>query len=169
MGVVITGTKNKILSDLVRVSKKFGEDAIYEAQTNYLSGPRPEKLAHKSGRLASSLRSRTDQDGNVISTTIGTNVVYAAIHEFGSDAIGGIKHPGGTAYFFNPKRGGAVWVSNKNAGAGWPPELRTRPHIINIPARPYLRPAIADALPPFVERISNILGEVNFTEGINAE
>ena len=64
----------------------------------------------------------------------GTNKEYAKIHEFG----GVINHPGGTAYImidgtkFQP-------VHNRNAK---PWMKRTKPHAINMPARPFMRPAL---------------------------
>ncbi len=51
---------------------------------NRLSGPRPRILGVKSGRLRSSISfSPATQNGNEYSTKIGTNVIYAPIHEFG--------------------------------------------------------------------------------------
>jgi phage gpG-like protein len=67
---------------------------------------------------------------------VGTNVRYAAIHEHG----GTINHPGGTAYYFDERRGRAVFLSNHKAGGHNFP--RTRPHPIPIQARPFLRPAL---------------------------
>lgn len=63
----------------------------------------------------------------------GTNSKYGRIHELG----GVINHPGGTAYImidgqFQP-------VRNENAK---PWMRRTKPHPINMPPRPYLRPAL---------------------------
>lgn len=63
---------------------------------------------------------------------------YAAVHEFG----GTINHPGGTPYFM--RDGKAVFVSKSGAGAfhGLPV---TKPHTIEMPARPFMRPS-RDAL-----------------------
>lgn len=60
-------------------------------------------------------------------------VPYARIHEFG----GTINHPGGTPYFIG-KDGRAKFVKKAN-GAGLP---KTKPHPIEIPARPYITPAL---------------------------
>jgi hypothetical protein len=57
---------------------------------DYLSGPFPHRLQPRTGRLRASLR-RGDKDniftvqrrGTTIQGTLGTNVVYARIHEFG--------------------------------------------------------------------------------------
>lgn len=68
---------------------------------------------------------------------VGTNVIYAAIHEFG----GVIRHPGGTAYFpIGARR--ARWISNAEAAAHGRDFPRTRAHNIPIRPRPYMRPAL---------------------------
>lgn len=61
---------------------------------------------------------------------------YGAIQELG----GTINHPGGTPYFM--KDGKPVFVSKQGAGAfhGLPV---TKPHLITLPERPYMRPAAA--------------------------
>lgn len=62
----------------------------------------------------------------------GTPVAYvAAIQEFGAH----IDHPGGTPYKIGPD-GRAVFVT-KADGAGLPV---TKPHLIVIPPRPFMRP-----------------------------
>lgn len=49
-----------------------------------LTGPRPEHLGVVSGRLRSSLRvTDTEKIGSRYVSRMGTNVVYAPIHEFG--------------------------------------------------------------------------------------
>lgn len=70
--------------------------------------------------------------------TVGTNVEYARIHEFG----GSIKHPGGTPYLFTGfARAGGVTFLKKDGK--YPAGVRfTKPHVITMPARPYLRPAL---------------------------
>ena len=51
---------------------------------NRLSGPRPQFLGVVTGRLRSSITAgEPEQSGNQYTEKIGTNVEYAAIHEFG--------------------------------------------------------------------------------------
>ena len=70
--------------------------------TNRLTGPRPQFLGRVTSRLATSISViRGQRIGNAIVSKIGTNVIYAPVHEFGSPAK-------------------------------------------NIPARPFLRPALKD-------------------------
>jgi phage gpG-like protein len=60
---------------------------------------------------------------------------YAAIHQFG----GKIKHPGGTAYGYATKKDAENGkVKFLKAGAGFMVLGKTKPHIIEIPARPYI-------------------------------
>lgn len=118
-------------------------------------------LARVSGRLASSVRPLPPEvKGGTVSVRVqaGTglkDVAYAAIHEYG----GVIQHPGGTAYFFDAKRATAVFISNEAAGEGWPPALRTRPHPIPIPARPYMRPSLEEMRPDLTRLVIQALAD----------
>lgn len=72
------------------------------SKENRLTGPRPQFLGVRTGRLRSSIiGSPAQKNGNVYTSKIGTNVIYGPVHEYGSS-----------------KR--------------------------NIPARPFLRPALQD-------------------------
>ncbi len=54
------------------------------SKKNRLSGPRPNILGVKTGRLRSSISSsQTAKSGNSYETRVGTNVAYARIHEYG--------------------------------------------------------------------------------------
>jgi len=59
------------------------------SRKNYLSGPRPQKLGVKTGRLRNSIGIGTDGIINIVKkqegvkATIGTTVNYAPKHEFG--------------------------------------------------------------------------------------
>ncbi len=77
------------------------------SKDNRLSGPRPQYLGVVTERLRSSITfTPTIKEGNTYFSKIGTNVEYAAIHEFG----------------------GATGRNHKTI----------------MPARPFLRPALAD-------------------------
>jgi phage gpG-like protein len=86
------------------------------------------KMLQKTGRLRRSIKYK--QYGNVI--IFSSNAPYAEIHNEG----GTIKHPGGTAYFYNKNKGETIWVSNRAArGKKYP---RTRPHNIEMPQRQFI-------------------------------
>lgn len=54
---------------------------------NRLTGPRPTYLGVRSNRLRSSITAgKTRKVGNEFINTVGTNVEYASVHEFGSPA-----------------------------------------------------------------------------------
>ena len=134
------GAMPRVVHDeLVTEVRRLGFKLQALVQTNYLTG---QVLKVRTGRLKSSItqgakdsRSRFSDSGTEILYYVGTNVEYAAIHEYG----GVIKHPGGTAYI--PQPGGAWWVRNDNPLAAKLP--RTKAHDITMPKRPYLAPALA--------------------------
>lgn len=79
--------------------------------------------------------SKTTGSGSSFSFQWGIDlevVPYARIHEFG----GTINHPGGTPYFI---RDGVIRFVRKANGARFP---KTKPHPIEIKARPYITPAL---------------------------
>jgi len=80
-------------------------------------------------------------------------VPYAAIHEYG----GTIKHPGGTPYVNIGGR--TLFVRKENADKNM---RTTKPHNIEMPARPYLRPGFAafskQQIPRLLDRIRKELG-----------
>lgn len=115
-------------------------------QENYLTGPRPDKLAVVTGRLRHSIRWGAKMGGapGIFATGVleagggGKELVYARIHEYG----GNIDHPGSMAHpprkwmkFFWKKVGSIVYARF------------TKRHKITIPARPYIRTGMEEALP----------------------
>lgn len=93
---------------------------------DYAKRRKPGKILSQSGQLRDSVQPfHNDTEAGVSS-----NLPYSAIHQFG----GTIKHPGGTRYQVIGD-GMAVFVSNAFTG---PTTGVTKPHDIEIPARPYL-------------------------------
>lgn len=82
------------------------------------------------------------------------DVKYAAIHEFG----GTIDHPGGTAYFIDKATGLARFVANADERAATLP--RTKAHKIPMPARSFMRTALADQRPGIDEALRQTALEV---------
>lgn len=76
-------SRRELHKQLVETSRKFSYDIVNTSKLNYLSGPRPDKLDIKTGRLRDSIRSRVITDGSHIQVIMGSHVVYAQIHEFG--------------------------------------------------------------------------------------
>ena len=99
----------------------------YVERENALKGKSRHTL-QKTGKLRKSIHYRTT--GNLI--RFSSNMPYATIHNEG----GTIAHPGGTAYFYDKKKGKPVWISNSKAsGKNYP---RTKAHTIEIPQRQFI-------------------------------
>lgn len=122
----------------------LAQDVQVEAQLSITKGAVSGK-----NHVPSTPGTAPNQDTGVLSNNIeavqisefrseaSSNAPYAAIHEFG----GTINHPGGTPYFIDEKTKLAKFVSKSSpAAAGLPV---TKPHVITMPERPYMRPAVA--------------------------
>lgn len=75
-----------------------------------------------------------------------------AVHEFGAD----INHPGGTSYGYKTKddaEDGKVRFLKK--GEGYMELGETGPHVITIPARPWLQPGVEDGMAEYMEIIED--------------
>lgn len=110
--------------------------------SNYLSG---QVLKNRTGTLRRSINQEVKVEGYDVIGTVGTNVEYAAIHEYG----GTIHHPGGTAYMATPD--GLRFIRNDNPLSGRLP--RTRAHDIPIPQRAFLHPALEAGREPAVRDV----------------
>lgn len=110
------------------------------SQKNYLTGPRPEKLGVVTGLLRSRVKSWVKKGvGGIFAWGIlgVSGVVYAWIHELGgktSPHIIAAKNKAFLVFFWQKKQ---VWM-----------KIRSVNHPgSNIPARPFAKPALVDALP----------------------
>jgi len=74
----------------------------------------------------------------------------AAVHEFGAK----INHPGGTPYMVTS--GGAVFLKKGDARAIG----HTKPHLIVIPQRSFLRKTVIDHRDKYQKRATKILGQI---------
>lgn len=151
---------------MARVTRRYGPDRVRQAMDlglqlgvtawGSLAAQRATQMAPvDTGRLARSIH-RDEQPYELRelawSINYGTNVVYAAAHEFGS----GIHSP-------NPADRQLILIEAKNASAlafewkggprdyGYDPEsglhFFKRVYHPGVPAHPYLRPAARDTLP----------------------
>lgn len=91
--------------------------------------------------------------GNVESDDL-TMAGLGAVHEFGAD----INHPGGTSYGYASKA-----ASDRNevrflkSGQGYMELGVTSPHVIKIPARPWLNPGVASGNDEYLNIITTTL------------
>lgn len=129
---------------------------ISHAQQRYLRGPRPEKLGvgiytdgRKGGRLYRSLTAAPARaTANEVISTIGTNVEYARVHEYGG-AVTVREHRRRLIAFDRYEKKGRSFVQTQSGIKG-----RIKAHIRNVPARPYLAPSIADRAAQYGRAIS---------------
>lgn len=117
------------------------------AQVDYLSGPRPGVLDVVTTRLRNSIVTEVEDDGNVISGRIGTNIPYAAFHEFG---FHGVEHVGSFTRVTHRVNGlghvlhgGKKAAKRQKAGFAGVTFVRAHDRKIDYDGRPYIRPALA--------------------------
>lgn len=150
IGLLAKGRREQLMQDLVKASSAFGYDAVAIAKKTYLSGPGPERLKAPTGRLRSSITTKTKREGNLIETSVGTNVVYAPIHEFGGTTMPSVTER---------MRKFAWAMFYKSNDEKWKRLALTRKSRleIKIPKRPFIRPAIQDAMPDFKDNLFRII------------
>lgn len=102
----------------------------------------------RTGTLRRSITQRVDDAGGTIRGVIGTNLKYGLAHEFGAT----IHHPGSVARTAKALH----WVA---AGADVFARS-TRPHLIRLPERSFLRSAVADRRPAFIAAVRATLRRV---------
>ncbi len=155
IGSLIQGSRERLMEDLVTESKRFGFDAVAIAKRDYLRGPKPDKIESK-GLLKTRINTETKRSGSIVSTTIGSDVIYARIQE-----LGGTTHPNVT----DRMRKFSWFMFMKTKDDKWKRMALTKKNrlTIKIPPRPYLSPAIKDAMPAFQDNIGRVLSKIRFT------
>lgn len=105
-------------------------------------------LKRRTGRLATSIKTKVVDKGNVLEVMFGSNVPYAAIHE-----LGGTTKP----HVIRPKRKEALKFSfgGKTVFA----KVVNHPGS-KIPARPYMAPAIENQSGPFKDDLFRIMEKI---------
>ncbi len=137
----------KIRTNVVRATYKLAVMLQAYVVENKLSGQVLNKIT---GHLQQSIQQRVQESPSEVTGEVYSagDVKYAAIHEYG----GTIHHPGGTAFFIGPT-GQPFFVSNKFAAGGEHMSFinghsdnfpRTKPHLIRMPERSYLRTSLAE-------------------------
>ena len=103
-----------------QVLGELGEAIVARTNTHYLSG---QVLKRKTGKLAQSVNYKHLNDWSI---TVGSNLAYAAIHEYGGEIY--------------PKNGPALLFKTKAYGKERWYYLKK----VTMPKRPWLSPAISD-------------------------
>lgn len=121
------------------------------AKRQYLSGPRPLRLDRRTGRLRGSIAvSVEDAAGSGVRGKIGTNVVYARAHEKGFRGAVSVrahtrKVKSRNVYGAERRvsKSGKAYAKKVVAATGLA-FVKGHTRRMNLPARPFLRPAIED-------------------------
>ncbi len=134
--------RGKFNDRLLKDASRFGFAALANIKKNYLTGPRPGKVGVVTGRLRASMlfTTRKTSDGPII--RFGTNVKYAALHEFG-----GTVHPKVTQRMRK-----WAWARYFETGEGMfkAIALTKKSQLdIKIEKRPFLVPGVHDKLDAF--------------------
>ena len=129
---------HQIRTEMNRYVLRAGLVVAGQAQRN-VTGPRPRNLGVVTGRLRTSIHAQVVRYGTA---KVGTNVEYAAIHEYG-----------GMIFAKNPLPGtstGRPWLRFK-IGDRWVTTDRVR-----IQRRPYLGPALEKKRPDVIRIIREV-------------
>lgn len=161
IGALSSRRKEDFMQSLEGAMGKFGLDAVYLAKTKYLRGPKPSKIESK-GQLRASITSKVTRDGNQIKMQIGSPLIYARIQE-----MGGTTRPNVT----DRMRKFAWFMYFNTRDDKWKRMALTRKSrlVIKIPARPYLRPAIKDAMPSFQDNLKACIRNISFAGGFGGK
>jgi len=126
----INKMKPSLRDELKTYCMAFGINTVGYIRSNKLSG---QVLHHRKGRLKDSINSHVEDMGERITATIGTNVEYAKIHEYGGQTKPHLilpKKEGGVLHFF--ARGQEVFTRSVNHPGS------------RMPERSFLRSTLAD-------------------------
>lgn len=122
------------------------------SQREYLHGPRPARLGTVTTRLQGSIATEVKLDSKTVVGRFGSNVRYAGYHEFGFKGVENVKgfyralHPGGKRAAMRLRKGAV--------GVGF---VRSHTRRVDYPGKPFLRPALAAAVPVIEREIQGAL------------
>lgn len=148
--------------------------AVGVIQLQYLDGPRPAHLGTVSGRLQQSIVSETSREGDTVRGAAGTNIQYAAYHEFGFHGVVSVKAhtrvvkettakgltPDSRRFKFDGLNNVINLESRKKAagrlksgfvGVQFVPAHKRN---VNYAGRPFVRPGIVDSLPMILTEVN---------------
>jgi phage gpG-like protein len=164
-----------MLAGIARAMDKENELTVGHVGKNYLTGPRPEKLGVRTNRLRLSIRrSAATIDGQRVTSDIGTNVEYAAIHEYGFTGEVAVKAHARRIFArgrsrsgkrteiesetFISKKGGIIRrVKTKIRYTRGTATVKAHRRPMKMPARPYLAPSVADRTENYSQSISRAI------------
>ncbi len=118
------------------------ELTIGYAQANKLSGPRPGVLGVVTNRLRSSLRrSEAEASGDQVTGAIGSNVAYAAVHEYGFDGEVTVR-----AFSRRNVRRDLFSVKKHKLSAAGVSYVKSFTRSMHVPERSFIRSSISERI-----------------------
>lgn len=149
---------------LSKASQDFANDATTDVKEKFLSGGQ-DHLKVRTGRLRSSIRYLLAEQASELTVTFGSDVPYAAIHEFGGRTPAHDIRPRKRRFlrFVSPNYSGTVrrTKSGKLArrqadGAVVFAQVVHHPGSV-IPKRAFLEPGVSGQVPRFERAIADVL------------
>lgn len=141
---------SQIEASMLRAVKRLAIELQGYVKSDKLSG---QVLHVRTGNLRSSINQEVTQEGSVISGIVGTNVEYAAIHEYGGTLF--IPPRIRKTYYKMDKYGNIKQGFSKKGKSNFEMEHGARSvcQYINMPERSFLRSALKDFEPRIVEEL----------------
>ena len=127
----IQGTGPALRGAVMRYAKAFGINTMGYVRSEKLSG---QVLNHRSGKLIDSIVERVEDSGDTISTKIGANTPYAAIHEYGFTGTENVK-----SYMRRTKAQMSVRARLRVSKFAGETQVKSFSRNMNMPQRSYLR------------------------------
>jgi phage gpG-like protein len=162
--IELSGEALDLLRSLPSASARAGEAMAHAldlqneltigyAQKNKLSGPRPGVLGVRTNRLRGSLR-RNDAtvSGGMIEGSIGTNVEYAAVHEFGFDGDVQVK-----SFVRNQRSRDLVKGKKQKLVASGLAFVKAFTRHMHMPERSFIRSSISERLDEYSTALSQAI------------
>lgn len=154
--------------------------AVGASMKDYLLGPRPQRLGTASTRLYNSIDSDVRRTDTGVAGRIGSNVVYAKFHEFGFQGVimvrghtrvmGVVGKAGKVTSGFQIERDNRGYVARRKdrrpeavklglSGYGSIQIVKAHKRKVDYAGRPFIRPALAKALPMIREELLTALNK----------
>lgn len=130
----LRGANDRLSQNMVRVVTRLSVE-VQSAVKEKLTGG---VLHVRTGTLRRSINRTVVQDGTNVTATIGTNVVYAGVHEYGFNGVVAVP-----AFVRNAPTSAGI-AARKAGTSGGSVEVRAHSRHMVMPARSYLRSTLAD-------------------------
>ncbi len=150
----IEGFPLRLLPDLKKEVSRLASGLVREIVQNKLSG---QVLKVKTGRLRRSIHQEVEETADGIAATVGTNVPYAAVHEYGfTGDVDVPEYSRRNAYNANKKSGGyggritlKQALSARHSATALVETSAVKAHVLKMkmPERSYLRSALKEQGP----------------------